>query len=86
MFAIDITEREHLDAPNLEGGLDIDHAIPTTADQAEFELLGFGNCFCRVSDEGAEREAAGGGGADELTTIDLFHNARYSVLTAGSGG
>ena len=37
MVAIDIAQGDDLDAAGLEGGLDIDHAVPAAADEAELD-------------------------------------------------
>ena len=52
MRAVHIAEREHLDPAGFERGVDVDHAIPTAADEAEFHFA-----------PGARRRFRDGGGA-----------------------
>ena len=91
MFAVDIAESDDLYAARFEGGLDIDHAPPTAADETEFDRARGGGRGCgRGLDqrgsgfglsgfcaEGGEGGRAESGGAEELAAVEGFHEISF---------
>ena len=80
VLAVHVAQRDHLDAAGLEGGLDVHHAVPAAADQAELELaVGIGGPEHRR--ERGECRRAHGGGVQELASRDSVHGRSVANRT-----
>jgi len=93
VLAVDIAERDDLGAAGLKGGLDVDHAPPAAADEAEFDRArgggrgygrgrglgqsGRGFCLGGFGAEGGEGSRAEGGAAEKLAAIEGFHEISF---------
>ena len=78
MFAIDIAQGDDFDAAGLERGLDIDHAVPAAADEAELEG-GRSGTVSRAKKTGHGRGTRHGR-TEKLPAIKRFHGSPPDCL------